>query len=121
MTRIRAPRPVHAGAYRLQFDTGEALTITGPGLVGRNPAPREGESVEHVIPIDDPDRSVSKTHLAFGVATDGFWVLDRGSTNGTWTVNAEGARAPVPSGVQVPVPVGSTVEFGDRRFTVSPA
>ncbi len=118
-TAIRAPRPLHAAAYRLQFDTGEALTITGSGLVGRNPAPAAGETAEHVIPIADPARSVSKTHLAFGVGPDGFWVLDRGSTNGTWTVTADGARAEAPPGIRVTVPVGSTVEFGDRRFTVS--
>ncbi|HWS58384.1 MAG TPA: RDD family protein [Actinotalea sp.] len=118
-TAIRAPRPLHAAAYRLQFDTGEALTITGSGLVGRNPAPAAGESADHVIPIADPARSVSKTHLAFGVGPDGFWVLDRGSTNGTWTVTADGARSDAPPGTPVTVPVGSTVEFGDRRFTVS--
>lgn len=118
-TAIRAPRPVHAGAYALRFDTGESLTVTGSGLVGRNPAPGPGESVDHVIPIADPDRSVSKTHLAFGVGPDGFWILDRGSTNGTSTVSPDGARVEAPSGTPVTVPVGSTVEFGDRRFTVS--
>lgn len=118
-TRAAPPRPLHAGAYTLAFDTGEALTVTGNGLVGRNPAPAAGEVVDHVIPISDPDRTVSKTHLAFGVGPDGLWVLDRGSTNGTWTVTGEGARAQVAPGTRVTVPVGSTVEFGDRSFTVS--
>lgn len=119
-TQLRPPRALGGAGYRLEFDTGERVTVvTGTGLIGRNPAPAGDETVDQLVTITDPDRSVSKTHLKFGVGPDGFWVLDRGSTNGTWTVSPEGARAEVPRGVPVPVPVTSTVEFGDRRFTVS--
>lgn len=119
-TRVAAPKPLHVTTYRLAFDTGESLVVAGAGLIGRNPAPAPGEVTDHVIPITDPDRSVSKTHLAFGIGPDGFWVLDRGSTNGT-AVTADGVRTEAEPGAPVVVPVGGTVEFGDRSFTVAPA
>lgn len=119
-TRLSAAKPLYARAYRLAFDTGESLVVAGAGLIGRNPTPGPGEVADHVIPITDPDRSVSKTHLAFGIGPDGFWVLDRGSTNGT-AVTADGDRTEATPGAPVAVPVGGTVEFGDRSFTVSAA
>lgn len=119
-TRIAAPKPLHVTAYRLAFDTGESLVVSGAGLIGRNPAPGQGEVADHLIPITDPDRSVSKTHVAFGIGPDGFWVIDRGSTNGT-AVSADGARSEAEPGARVAVPEGGTVEFGDRSFTVSRA
>ncbi len=119
-TRIAAPKPLHVTAYRLAFDTGESLVVSGAGLIGRNPAPGQGEVADHLIPITDPDRSVSKTHVAFGIGPDGFWVIDRGSTNGT-AVTADGTRSEAEPGARVAVPEGGTVEFGDRSFTVSRA
>lgn len=115
-----SPTPVRrTGSYQLAFDTGETVMVDGTGLVGRNPAPRAGESVEHVVPIIDPARSVSKTHLMFGAGPAGFWVSDRDSTNGTRTVSDDGVITEVSPGVKVIVPVGGTVEFGERRFTVA--
>lgn len=118
-TRIAAPRPLTTPAVRLEFDTGEVHVITGTGLIGRNPAPAAGRTVEHLIAVNDPGRSVSKTHLEVGLGPEGFWILDRGSTNGTCTVSPDGVRAEVAPGAPVAVPVASTVEFGDRRFRVS--
>ncbi|MGV8908712.1 MAG: RDD family protein [Propionicimonas sp.] len=115
-----SPTPARAtGSYELAFDTGETVIVDGTGLVGRNPAPRAGESVEHVVPIIDPARSVSKTHLMFGAGPAGFWVSDRDSTNGTRTVSDDGVTSEVSPDVKTFVPVGGTVEFGERRFTVA--
>lgn len=118
-TRMSPTPARRTGSYQLRFDTGEVVMVGGSGLVGRNPTPRVGEQVEHLVPIIDPARSVSKTHLAFGVGPDGFWVSDRDSTNGTRTISETGVVTEVLHDVRVGVPSGGTVEFGERRFTVA--
>ncbi len=116
-TVMRAPRrPV---AMTLAFDTGERVSLTGGlGLVGRDPQPRPDEHVDHLVPIADPERSVSKTHLSFGVDAAGLWVRDRGSTNGVRVLRGDAVVAEVGMDEPSYVAVGDTVEFGDRRFTV---
>lgn len=110
--------PAAPGGVRLVFDTGEAFTVAGRGVVGRNPSTADSGVVAHVVPIDDPARSVSKTHLEFGAEDGAFWVLDRRSTNGSALVHADGTRERLTAGVRTAVPVGAVVEFGDRRFRV---
>ena len=91
-TRLRRPAPEGAArtGVRLRFDTGEQVDVTGTGSIGRNPGPEAG--TDHVVAIDDPQRSISKVHLAFGLEADGrLWVVDRGSTNGTVVVGPDGA------------------------------
>lgn len=117
-TRMSPAAARHARSYELRFDTGEVVMVDGSGLVGRSPTPRVGERVEHLVPIVDPARSVSKTHLAFGIGPDGFWVSDRDSTNGTRAVSETGVVTDVLGDVRVTVAVGGTVEFGERQFTV---
>ncbi|WP_315099414.1 FHA domain-containing protein, partial [uncultured Cellulomonas sp.] len=101
----------------LRFDTGEALDVTGDGLVGRSPGAEDG--VVHLVPIDDPDRSVSKVHLAFGPEPGGrLWVLDRGSTNGTVLVGPDGRSAALLPETRAVVGPGWTVRFGRRSLVV---
>lgn len=116
--REPAPGPARRRGLHLRFDTGEDLQVTGDGLVGRRPT-GEGGTV-HVVAIDDPDRSISRVHLAFGPEQDGtrLWVTDRGSTNGTVLVGPDGARATLPAGTRAVVQAGWTVHFGRRSFEV---
>jgi len=128
LTRLRdepAPRRTAgpgaaAPGVRLVFDTGERVDVVGDGLVGRSPSGEAG--VEHVVAIDDPERSISKVHLAFGPTPDGeLWVTDRGSTNGTVLVAPGGSAAVLPAGARVVAPVGSTIRFGQRSVRVERA
>ena len=118
LTRLRTPatgtEPVPQG-LRLAFDTGERVDVVGDGVVGR--APQGG--VAHVVAIDDPARSLSKTHLAFGLAGPGeLWVADRGSTNGTVVVRPDGAAATLPAGMRGVVTVGWSLRLGERTVRV---
>ncbi|KQS99475.1 RDD family protein [Cellulomonas sp. Leaf395] len=118
-TRLRtsAPRGAVAG-LRLLFDTGEQVDVTGEGLIGRNPGPEAG--AHHVVAIDDPERSISKVHLAFGLEPDGrLWVMDRGSTNGTVVVGPDGRSAALVAGSRATVASGWTVRFGRRSVQVT--
>lgn len=110
--------PVAGPSAVLRLWDGRRLTLAGTALMGRNPTPRDGEAAPtHRLTLDDPVRSVSKTHLEVGVDAQGVWVRDRASTNGT-VVGWDGTRIPCPPYEQVRVPVGATVEFGRYWFTV---
>jgi uncharacterized RDD family membrane protein YckC len=104
----------------LVLDTGERVAVTGPGLVGRRPAPG-AEQWAHLVTIDDPEQSVSSTHLAFWPVDGGLDVVDRGSTNGTVLLDAAGKPWSLPPGQPARVGAGWTLVLGSRRVTVAPA
>ncbi|QHT56660.1 FHA domain-containing protein [Cellulomonas sp. H30R-01] len=111
----RAP----VGLLRLVFDTGQRVVVEGDGLVGRDPS---DAGVTHVVAVDDPQRSVSKVHLAFGPTGDGqLWVVDRGSTNGTVLVGPDGAGSALTPGARAVVEAGWTIRFGQRAARVERA
>ena len=119
--RVRPDAPAARATppgFVLHFDTGERVEVRGDGLVGRSP--RREEGVTHVVAIDDPDRSISKVHLAFGRDRRGsrMWVLDRGSTNGTILVSPDGTETALPAGRRAKIEAGWTVRFGQRSLEV---
>jgi hypothetical protein len=109
---VAAARP----SYAVVFDTGEQVRLDRPVIVGRAPALAPGEAGA-LLAINDPDYSISKTHLAIGADSDGPWVMDRHSLNGTAIVRSEGEIA-CPPGERVLVSLGDTVYFGNRRFAL---
>lgn len=112
--------PVGGPTAVLRLWDGRRLTLEGLALVGRNPTTRPGEAEPlHRLTLDDPTRSVSKTHVAIGVDADGVWVTDRGSTNGTVVQGADGSRVECTPDVAVRVPRGATVRLGRYWFTVA--
>ena len=60
------PAPFLGERFVLQFSTGESVTVSGTGLIGRNPALEPGEFVDELVTVFDEGKSVSKTHLEFG-------------------------------------------------------
>lgn len=122
MTRTHMSRPMtpaQVTAVVLEVEGGERYVVDTKALVGRNPqAPDASGWI--LIKVEDPTRSVSKTHAELGVDTAGLWLTDRGSTNGT-VVSAPGLPPRVAEpGARVRVPVGSTIHVGDRRVVVHP-
>jgi len=104
--------------YLVTLDTGQVMSVTGPGLIGRNPRPVPGERCDHVVVVEDPERSVSRTHARFGIDGGRFWVSDAGSGNGTTLRLPDGRVVPVPADERVPVPSGSTIQVGDRTVRI---
>ncbi|HYP45341.1 MAG TPA: RDD family protein [Propionibacteriaceae bacterium] len=104
--------------WRAVLDDGRALAVTGLVLLGRNPQGRPGEEDAELIKVTDETRTVSKTHLAMGVDTDGLFVMDRGSTNGSTLTDTSGASTPCYPGDTVSVPEGSIVSFGNHWLRV---
>jgi len=112
------PSPTRPRTYILTLDTGEAMSVSGPGVIGRAPRPRDGERCDHVVRVDDPQRSLSRTHARFGIDARGFWVADAGSGNGTVLVLPSGQSVVVEPERPTPVPSGSTIRIGDRSLLV---
>ncbi len=105
--------------FVLELESGRRVTVTGTALIGRNPQ-ATGEGPVVLVAVEDPTRSVSKTHAEMGVDAGGFWLVDRGSTNGTILTRPGGAPQGLEPGVRATVTVGSVVQVGDRRLTVHP-
>jgi len=110
-TQIRPRRPAAPSAVIVTSTAGQ-LTLTGSGVLGRKPA---GAGQQVVFP--DPDRSVSKTHLAYTVDADGLTVTDLHSGNGTRIFRAGHTIACIP-GQGYRVTAGDVVEVGDQHFTL---
>lgn len=104
--------------FTLQFSTGENIEVWGTGIIGRAPTTQPGEYVDHVIPVGDPSRSMSKTHLEFGQDQGEFWVCDRWSGNGTNVIAPDRRIRRCEPGKRLTVERGSRVELGDQSFTV---
>ena len=117
-TRL-VPRGPRGDRFVLQFSTGESVSVSGTGLIGRNPVAEPGEYFDTLVAIVDPGRSVSKTHLEFGQDDTSFWVSDRYSGNGT--VMREPDREPrrCEAGKRYRVVRGTRVEIGEQFFIVS--
>ena len=105
--------------FILQFSTGESVAVTGNGIIGRNPHPEPGEYFDTLVPIVDPGKSVSKTHLEFGQDDGAFWVADRYSGNGSGIRLTDQPRVPCTAGRRYVVPRGGRVDIGDQFFVVS--
>ncbi|HWH27054.1 MAG TPA: FHA domain-containing protein [Pseudolysinimonas sp.] len=111
----------HGGGERfvLQFSTGESVTVSGAGLIGRNPAAQPGEYVDQLVSIFDVGKSVSKTHLEFGQDQGRFWVSDRYSTNGSIVRQPEAEPRRCEPGRRYFVVRGTRIDVGEQFFVVS--
>lgn len=114
----RVAHQAQPAPFLVTLDTGQVMSVTGPGLIGRAPRPAAGERCDHVVVVEDPERSVSRTHARFGIEDGTFWVSDAGSGNGTTLRLPSGRVVPVPADQRVPVPSGSTIQVGDRGVRI---
>jgi len=122
-TMLRAHLPSGSAGQQdslvLSFDDGARIPLDAGVLIGRNPAARAGEEQLRLLSLDDPGRSISKTHLLVVPASGGAWVTDRQSTNGSGEMLADGTLVRLVAGEARFVRPGSTVKFGDRTFKLS--
>ncbi|MDP5228330.1 MULTISPECIES: RDD family protein [Arthrobacter] len=109
----------HGEPALLVFDDGGQVPLDGGVLIGRNPSGREGEEGLRLVALEDPGRSISKTHLLVVPASGGAWVTDRQSTNGSGELLADGSLVRLVPGEARFVRSGSSVKFGDRTFRLN--
>jgi hypothetical protein len=122
-TQVRpgAGGPAPVAVLRIRLDDGRDFQLDRSVLVGRNPVGQAGEQHAQLLAVDDPGRSISKTHLHLLTDGAGIWVTDRNSTNGSAVTTPNGARTPLAPGVPTFVTPGSSVHFGDRTFYLGQA
>lgn len=113
--------PVTVAMLRIRLDDGRDIELDRTVLIGRNPAGHPGEDTAQLIPLADPGRSISKTHLHLLAGNGGIWVTDRDSTNGSSVTTPDGIRTALAAGEPTHVRPGSTVHFGDRSFYLGQA
>jgi uncharacterized RDD family membrane protein YckC len=101
-----------------ELDDGREIVVRGLVLLGRNPAPGEGEADAELVKLSDESRTVSKTHLALGVDDAGLFVVDRGSTNGSTVTPPGQPTVPVGPFHALSVSEGSVVSIGDHWLRI---
>lgn len=112
--RIEAPTPTPVdGAWRLRGLAGLEVLVLRPVVLGRDPLPDPGRPDAAVIRLDDPARSVSKTHARIEVVDGRATITDLSSTNGTRLLLPDGETRELDPGVPVDAPSGSTVLLGE--------
>lgn len=118
-----SPAPVRGAmpgaALLLVFDTGQRVRIDVPAAVvlGRRPAPTEPGDL--LIMVDDPDSTVSKSHLRLENSRGRTWVTDLGSTNGSDILADQGGRTELLPGARSLLDDGDRVRVGDRVFSIN--
>lgn len=118
-----SPAPVRGSApgaaLLLVFDTGQRVRIDVPAAVtlGRRPTPSEPGDL--LIMVDDPDSTVSKSHLRLENSRGRTWVTDLGSTNGSDILADQGGRRELLPGVRSLLDDGDRVRVGDRVFSIN--
>lgn len=112
------PQPIALPALHLLLDTGQVVPLEGAVLLGRDPVGVGPWAGSTPVPVVDPERSISKTHLVIRLEETRALVQDLGSTNGTIVVAPDGSMTHATPGAAVDAAVGSTVRFGERSLTV---
>lgn len=102
----------------LVFDTGQQVLLTGTGLLGRNPEPYDKFPGAQLVSVDDPDASVSGTHLVIAEGPDGMWLMDLASTNGTEVISNSGRARALTAMVRADLPPGARVVLGRRTLRI---
>jgi len=104
------------GRWRLILADGSQLTVPPSIVLGRKPqATGEWQAAEE-LPLDDPERSVSKTHAVLFVDGADLVVVDLHSTNGVVVVTDDGTVSTVAAGDRHRIEASATIELG--RFSL---
>ncbi|TFD46342.1 hypothetical protein E3T55_17160 [Cryobacterium frigoriphilum] len=118
LDETRAVVPAVALArWALRLDTGEAIDVVGNGFLGRNPAAPDARLAQ-LVPYPDDTKSISKTHLSFGIDGARLWVMDRRSTNGTLLIRSGQPDVAVDADRPTFMQAGDLLALGDRRIAV---
>lgn len=99
--------------------TGEPVLMTGAAFLGRNPSATDGMADALLLAVDDPAKSVSKTHALLEVEAGALFLHDLDSTNGTYLRVSGADEIRVDPGLRVAVAAGSTVVLGDFPIRVT--
>jgi pSer/pThr/pTyr-binding forkhead associated (FHA) protein len=87
-------------------------------LIGRNPSASADWPDAELLAIDDPAKTVSKTHAAIEMAGPEVWVHDLNSTNGVTVERADGETIRLQPRERVMVSLGDLVSLGSLTLRI---
>ena len=116
---IFAPRRAAGSRWTLTLASGGEVEFASRAVAGRAPRAPAGWEGAVLVSIDDPDRTVSKTHAGFAVDGDAVFVTDLDSTNGVAIVRPDGTESIVEPGRAVAIPEGADVELGSFAVRIA--
>ncbi len=118
-TVVIARRPRAEWALRLA--SGERVPVDGVLLLGRRPDPAAAPAGARTVAIDDPARTVSRTHLVVEPRPgDGLLLRDLSSANGIVLLGADGSSAEIEPGGEARVAEACTLVLGAVEIGVEP-
>jgi len=114
------PEDVGAAAapVRLTGTGGFDVVVDGALVLGRDPVAGPATPRARLVPVVDPARSVSKTHVLVEPTGDGVRITDLHSTNGVRALLPGHETRELVPGVPTSIPVGATVHLGDFEVRV---
>jgi serine/threonine protein kinase len=102
----------------LLSSTGTVIPVEGRMLLGRDPEPEWIDRSVIKVAIDDPTRSVSKTHALISLEDDVVHVIDLGSANGVYVTEPRGEVAQLEPHAKTVVPDAGEIELGVFHLVV---
>jgi pSer/pThr/pTyr-binding forkhead associated (FHA) protein len=120
-TTIRPRKTVPEGP-ELRLSNGVTITLEETVVIGRRPQALVNEGSARQVSIDS-DREMSRTHAAFGRTSIGeVWVMDCGSSNGTWVLDTNGKRiAELEPQIRYRLSATDVLEIGNAQITLHPS
>ena len=112
-TRVAPKAPAPATWRIILPRSGQIVPIAGALYIGRNPARTAERQDAELLAVDDPAKSLSKTHALLEVEDDVLWVHDLDSTNGIYIVEPDASVVDVEPGRRAAVPAGAELELGE--------
>jgi hypothetical protein len=120
-TRVAPIAPASASWRIILPRSGQIVPISGALYIGRNPARTADRQDAELLAVDDPAKSLSKTHALLEVENGVLWVHDLDSTNGIFIVEPDASVIDVEPGNRAAVPAGAELELGEYVVRVEHA
>ncbi|AYF97750.1 FHA domain-containing protein [Protaetiibacter intestinalis] len=111
--------PSGVSTLLLVFDTGQRERVPTPAAINLGRAPTGTEPGDRAIKVQDPESTVSKSHVRIEHSRGQTWVVDLGSTNGTTLLGDDGTTTRLQKGERRELEEGARVRIGNRTFTVN--
>jgi len=103
----------------LVLDTGQRHQVTQGATVVLGRGPTIVAPGDQAVVLHDEEGTVSKNHVRVEHGSDGVWLTDLGSTNGTDLLDGPAPPRTLPPGVRTRLGEGVRVRMGNRVLTVS--
>lgn len=118
---VLTPRNRAAQApWQLRLPDGTTRTLPVLAVVGRRPVAPASHPGAQPLVLPDPERMLSKSHALLESDTEGIWVTDLGSTNGTTHLPASGPERECGAGERVRVAPGDALLIAEVRVEITP-